>query len=138
MELYKDRCYRIEDERGGIIWAGPKDMVAVSAPDYIKQRRERGEDQRPERVVEDEIRGIYECATCHQIRPCLTVTGSHKMCCHCFGSTVEKDQRPTLDLCMTKECKSCPMWVRERDDLNNLKTRLNRPVQFPVQRPGGL
>lgn len=87
-----------------------------------------------EQLSEHHIEGLFRCSSCGKVRTCTPVTKNQKMCCHCFGSIVEKDTRPTLDWCTMKECKHCPDYLESKSDLVNLKNRLNREAQFPVRR----
>lgn len=125
MEMYLTRAYRIEDAKGGPLWCGRKDMRVIPRVDMAR---------RTETMSEHEIRNVYECSSCGKIRPCLPVTGQHKMCCNCFGAQMERDQRPTLDRCIRTECKACPVFLSDHEKLNMLKSRLNRDVEFPGHR----
>jgi len=127
VEAFKNRAYKLKDIRGGVLWCSGKDIRAVPLFLYFREF-ECG------RFSEHQLANMYRCSSCSNMRACTQATGDHRMCANCFGSIVEKDERPTLDLCTMKECDKCPKHISNRSELVNLKNRLNREVHFPVQR----
>jgi len=127
VELFKTRAYRLRDEKGGLLWCGGKDIRAVPLQDYYRNHEHN-------RYTEHQLDNIFRCSSCGKVRACTPVTGEQKMCAHCFGSIVQKDEREALSWCTMKECNKCPDHLSNRSDLVNLKNRLNREVHFPVQR----
>jgi hypothetical protein len=125
VEIHKGRAYRLKDREGTVLWCGGSDIRFVLRSDYARTHEE---------LSDHVIEGIYRCSSCGKTRTCTPVTKHQKMCCNCFGSIVEKDQRPTLDWCTMKECKHCPEHLESAADLINLKNRLNREATFPVRR----
>lgn len=125
IETYKGRAYRLKDKQGGVVWCGGSDIRFMLKPDYLRANG---------MMSDHHIEGTFRCSSCGKVRPCMPVTATQKMCCHCFGSIVEKDQRKTLDWCTMKECKHCPDHLESNSDLINLKNRLNREATFPVKR----
>lgn len=127
VELYKTRAYRLRDERGKVLWCGGKDIRAVPLQDYFRKNE-------CNRYSEHQLDNIFRCSSCNSMRACTPGSGDHKMCSHCFGSIVQKDDRQALDWCTMKECNKCPEHIANGSDLVNLKNRLNREVNFPVHR----
>lgn len=125
VELYKERAYRLKDGRGGVLWCGPQNMQIEPMPDFFRHQHQ---------VSESEVDDMFRCFSCQKIRPCLPVTREHHLCCSCYGAQMEKDDRPTLDWCMMRECKRCPAHIGTRSELVNLKNKLNRGPVLPVQR----
>lgn len=125
MEMHPGGCYRIEDPRGGVLWVGRAEMRVVPLIDIVR---------RSGSMSEYDIRNVFECSSCGHLRPCLPVSGQRKLCCMCYGSQIERDNRPTLDYCTRLECKNCPSYQSDPDKLNMLKSRLNREVEFPANR----
>jgi len=125
VEANKGRAYRLKDRQGGVLWCGGSDIRFMLRSDNARIN---------EGLSDHNIEGLYQCSSCGKVRTCTPVTRSQKMCCHCFGSIVEKDIRPTLDWCTMKECKHCPDHLENKSDLVNLKNRLNREASFPVRR----
>ena len=125
IELHKGRAYRLKDRQGGVMWCGGSDIRFMLKPDYYRANQV---------MSEHIIESTFRCSSCGKTRPCTPVTKDQKMCCHCFGAIVERDQRPTLDWCTMKECKHCPDHLESKSDLINLKNRLNREATFPVNR----
>lgn len=125
VEIHKGRAYRMSDGKGTIVWCGGSDIRFVLRSDYARTH---------EGLSEHHIEGLYRCTSCGKVRTCTPVTKHQRMCCHCFGTIAEKDQRPTLDWCTMRECKHCPDHLESNADLINLKSRLNREATFPVKR----
>jgi hypothetical protein len=125
VEMHRGRAYRLQDKDKTVIWCGGQDIRVMRRDDY---------DRAYNGLSEHNIEGIYRCSSCGKVRACTPVTKHQKMCCHCFGSIVEKDLRPTLDWCTMKECKHCTEHLETSSDLINLKSRLNREATFPVRR----
>jgi hypothetical protein len=119
------RAYRIEDANGGVIWSGAANISHPPVTDMMRQLKE------PEHKIDD----LFRCSSCGHIRCCVTMTGtSGRMCRHCIGAFLEKDERPTLHFCTYRECKACPDHLKDSQELINLTTKLNRELDFPVHR----
>jgi hypothetical protein len=130
VEKFGGRAYRISDAAGNVRWCGSKDDAAqyvrvMTKPDYLRVYGG---------VSEAVVGEQFRCKSCGKVRPCTPVTKAQHLCCHCMGSLVEKDRRPTLDWCTMKECKNCPDHLESEHDLVNLKNRLNRDAAWPVRR----
>jgi hypothetical protein len=125
VEANKGRAYRLKDKQGSVLWCGGSDIRFMLRVDHARSH---------EQLSEHHIEGLFRCSSCAKIRTCTPATKHQKMCCHCYGSIVEKDTRPTLDWCTMRECKHCPDHLENKADLVNLKNRLNREAQFPVRR----
>jgi hypothetical protein len=130
VERLGGRAYRVADAAGNVRWLGGGDKEKVSVkvmtkPDYFRRYENAGEGM---------IEEVFRCKSCGKVRPCTPVTKTQHLCCHCMGSLVEKDRRPTLDWCTMKECKHCPDHLESEHDLVNLKNRLNRDAAWPVRR----
>jgi len=72
----------------------------------------------------------YRCSSCGHVMPCTHGGPSDRLCFHCRGVQLENGDRPSLKLCLRRECKSCPEQFRTRDDFDNLINRLNSDVKF--------
>jgi hypothetical protein len=129
IELYKDRAYRIKDPNskdptGGFFWTGSANMRLIPLPDFYRQGG----------MAEHQIENLFRCYSCGKMRPCLPTTNDQKLCCSCYGTHIERDERPTLNLCLMRECVACPAHLQSLSDLINLKNRLNRAIPNPIQR----
>ena len=127
VELFKTRAYRLKDQRGGVLWAGGKDMRVIPLPDYFRTYE-------CNRFTDHQLDNAFRCSSCGKMRACTPATGEHKMCSRCFGSIAEKDDRPSLDRCTMHECHKCPDHLANHSDLVNLKNKLNEEYRFPVRR----
>jgi len=127
VELHKGRAYKLKPDNGNVIWCGGKSIRAVPLKDYYTQ-------QENCRFTEHQLDNMFRCSSCNKMRSCTPATGEHKMCVHCFGTIVEKDDRPALNLCTMHECRRCTDHLSNHSELVNLKNRLNRDVHFPVRR----
>lgn len=130
VERLGGRAYRVADPTGNVRWLGGSDQEKVSVkvmtkPDYFRKYENAGE-----HMIEE----VFRCKSCGKVRPCTPVTKAQHLCCHCMGSLVERDRRPTLDWCTMKECKNCPDHLESEHDLVSLKNRLNRDAAWPVRR----
>ena len=89
-------------------------------------------------LLEHQIDNLYRCISCNVVRNCLPLTGDRKMCAWCYGATVERDERPTLDYCTRSECggknSHCDKHISHQRELISIKNRLSRDTQFPVHR----
>lgn len=127
IQLYKKRAYRLRGSDSGLLWCGGADIRAVPLQDYLRNSKQG-------QYSEHQIDNMFRCYSCNKLRACTPASGDHKMCSHCFGSVVQKDDRPALDWCTMRECNKCPDHIVNHGDLVNMKNRLNRGVHFPVQR----
>jgi hypothetical protein len=127
VQLYKTQAYRLKDASSPPLWCGGPDMRVIPLQEYFPRYE-------CNRFTEHQLDNIFRCSSCNKVRSCTPMSGDHKMCSNCFGSIVQKDDRPALDTCTMKECNKCPAHLSGRGDLVNLKNRLNREVHFPVQR----
>lgn len=125
IDEFGGRAYRIEDKNGQVFWCGPQE---ISHPPITDVDRSNGR-------VEREIDAVYRCASCNKIRCCIVSTGTgHRMCRHCVGVQLQKNERSELDWCLYRECKACPDHVSDPERLRLKIDDLNRASPFPVNR----
>ena len=125
LEEFGHRAYRIEDGNKNVIWCGPNDM---RMPPLIDVERSNG-------VSESELQLRYRCSSCGAIRTCTVTTGTgQRLCRHCVGVQLEKNERPMLDWCLYSECKRCTDYFDSPDKLGYYINQLNKPVYGKVSR----
>jgi len=129
VELFGRKAFRMKDLHGNILWCGPSDMKAVPDRDLFLHEG---------RLSQDGIDNIFKCSCCGKSRNCLPLTGDQRLCAWCYGTTVERGERPTLKFCTRTECggrsSSCPKYIPTGGELVALISSLNRGGQYPVHR----
>jgi len=124
------QTYRIMDSRGGKLWCGVENIESHPNRDLYRHNGQMSDHQ---------IENTYRCICCGKIRNCVPLTGDHHhLCAWCYGNTIERDERPTLDYCTRLECggknSSCPKYMPSKRELISLKSKLNRETEYPVYR----
>lgn len=142
-EKYHPRAYRIE-QRGGVLWCGRGSITAEPLDKFLYKEGMRavragavnfGENGVIERISED-----FKCSSCDRVVCCTSKSRGprgegEQLCDNCFGTQVETGDRDTLDNCTYAECYQCPNYIRDADDLKNLKRRMGAGYdEWPIKR----
>jgi len=132
LELHQERVYRIQKpayverfdngirrqvqpESPGILWAGRAKMRTVPLDELEKHMG----------VAPAVVEQRYRCASCGNIRCCISGGSQDRLCMNCRGVQLETESRPSLEWCRYRECRNCPEHLRNAEDLLNLANRLN-------------
>jgi hypothetical protein len=143
-DKYNPRAYLIK-QNGGVVWCG-KSSISSEPLDVFDHREgvkairlgvyNSTEDEHMRRVMKN-----YRCSCCERVLCCVTEMrttqgGPELLCDNCFGTTVERGDRNTLDNCTYTECgeQCCPNFIRGVDNLKNIKRRLAADYSMPVRR----
>ncbi|RKZ06951.1 hypothetical protein DRQ25_12735 [Candidatus Fermentibacteria bacterium] len=138
-EKYHPRAYRIE-QRGGVLWCGRTAIRSISKDedDYHQgvAAIRSGQLRIDEETLIRKIHNTYRCNSCDRVLCCtdkMQRAQNEKLCDSCFGKHVETGSRDTLSNCTYSECSGCPNYIRNTDDLKNLKYQLDEDYAFPVK-----
>jgi hypothetical protein len=108
---------KVPPSNPGVVWTNKTDMHIVPLTDVDKGLG----------VAPQLIDAKYRCRSCDQLRCCTTTKGStnDRLCMSCRGTQLESNERPSLQLCLRRECRNCPEHLPNPVDYINLVTRLN-------------